>query len=157
MSKNYSALPLSGSVKSHYEHSTVKMNIVNILQHIPEIESLKGQNKLLEIVCQMVEDRIKQGNSKKSDTLKVQKKQLVIDILDRLFSLSPIEKQITSKNIDYIFEHKSLITRNTIWRRCKAYIRSFFLDPNQHIIDLMNTPVIPQPFAQNLPSQNAVP
>jgi len=158
MSKHFSALPLSGSVRSHYEQNTIKQNIVNILQHIPDLQELKGQSKLLEIVAQMVEDRVKQGNSKKPDTLKVNKKQLVIDILDKLFSLNAVEKQILGKNIDYIFEHKSIILRNTCWRRIKAYIRSFFLDPNQHIIEQLDTPQVPEQLQQKGPqSQTASP
>jgi hypothetical protein len=151
MSKNFSALPLSGSIRTHYEHTTIKQNIISILQHIPEIDTLKGQSKLLEIVAQMVEDRIKQGNRNKPVSNQVDKKQLVIDILDKLFNLSPIEKQILSKNIDYIFEHKNIIKRNTLWRRTKCYIVSFFLDPNRRIIELMNTPIIPQQLSQPQP------
>lgn len=155
MSKHYSALPLSGSVQSHYEHNTVKQNIISILQHIPEISTLKGQSKLLELVCQMVEDRVKHGNSKKPSTLKVDKKQLVIDVLDRLFNLSPIEKQILSKNIDYFFEHNSIIKRNTFYRRWKAYIKSFFLDPNQQVIEMMNTPQVPSNLLEKVPQNQA--
>lgn len=143
MSKNVSALPLSGSVKTHYEYKTVQQNVVSILQHIPEINTLKGQSKLLEIVCQMVEDRIKSGNSKKPASLKIDKKQLVIDILDKVFSLNSVEKQILNKNIDYIFEHKNIIKINTRWRRFKAWVKSIFLDPNQSILELVQTPSTP--------------
>ena len=154
MSKNYSALPLSGSVQLHYQHSSVKNNIVAILQHIPEIDTLKGQSKLLEIVCQMVEDRIKEGNSKKSKSLILDKKKLVIDILDKLFNLNAVEKQVLNKNIDYIMEHKHIILKNTLYRRCKSFFKSVFLDPNQDIVDLMNTPLTPSELstAQNNPT-----
>jgi hypothetical protein len=153
MSKNYTSLPLSGSVKSHYEHSTVKNNIVSILQHIPEIDTLKGQSKLLEIVCQMVEDRIKQGNSKKTKSLVLDKKKLVVDILDKLFNLNAVEKQVLNKNIDYIMEHKHIILKNTLYRRIKSFFKSLFLDPNQDVMDLMNTPITPSELSNQGTSQ----
>ena len=152
MSKSYAALPVNGSVKQHYLYNTIKINVVNILQHIPEIINLKGQTKLLELTCQMIEDRVIAGNSKKKPTEQIDKKQLVIDVMDKLFSLNTLEKSILSRNIDYIFEHKSLIKRNTFFRRLKSWVRHFFCDPNKEIMDCINTPTTPQEFTGVAPA-----
>ena len=50
-------------------------------------------------------------------------------------------------------EHKHIILKNTLYRRIKSFFKSLFLDPNQDVMDLMNTPITPSELSNQGTSQ----
>ena len=119
-----SGLPLrNGLIKTHYEWESLKQLIVDKLSHIPNITALKSSVQLVQLVCELVENCVAPNNSKAKKP--IDKKALVLEILDKLFELSDIEKAIISRHIEYLVDSKA-IKRLTRWSRVKQYIRSFF-------------------------------
>ena len=126
-----SGLPLKkGLVRSHYEWETLKELIVSKLRHIPNIDSLRATVQLVQLVCELVENCIPPNNSKQKKPL--DKKDLVIQIMDKLFQLNDLERAILSRHIDYLCDSKA-IKRITRWSRIKTYIRSFFCITNDAV------------------------
>ncbi len=99
------SLPLKGIVKSHVQLKGLEQQIYERLIHIPEIDSLKSSIQLIELVCMCVENSVAPKNSKKGKEA-IDKKALVVSILDRLFKLSAIEKEIVSRHVDYLCDSK---------------------------------------------------
>ena len=118
-----SGLPLRGLIKTHYEWESLKQLIVDKLSHIPNITALKSSVQLVQLVCELVENCVAPNNSKAKKP--IDKKALVLEILDKLFELSDIEKAVISRHIEYLVDSKA-IKRLTKWSRVKHYVRSFF-------------------------------
>lgn len=118
-----SGLPLKGLIRTHFEWESLKQLIVDKLRHIPEIDKLKSTVQLVQLVCELVENCVAPKNSKAKKP--VDKKALVIEIMDKLFELNDLEKAIIARHIEYLCDSKA-IKRLTRWSRCKKYLRSFF-------------------------------
>ena len=99
------SLPLKGIVKSHVELKNLEQQIFDRLIHIPQIDSLKSSIQLVELVCMCVENSVTKNNSKKGKDA-IDKKALVIAILDKLFTLTPLEKEIISRHIEYLCDSR---------------------------------------------------
>ena len=99
------SLPLKGIVRSHVELKSLEQQIYDRLIHIPQIDSLKSSIQLVELVCMCVENSVAKNNSKKGKDA-IDKKALVIAILDKLFTLTPLEKEIISRHIEYLCDSR---------------------------------------------------
>ena len=99
------SLPLKGIVRSHVELKNLEQQIFDRLIHIPQIDSLKSSIQLVELVCMCVENSVAKNNSKKGKDA-IDKKALVIAILDKLFTLTPLEKEIISRHIEYLCDSR---------------------------------------------------
>ena len=99
------SLPLKGIVKSHVELKNLEQQIFDRLIHIPQIDSLKSSIQLVELVCMCVENSVTKNNSKKGKDA-IDKKALVIAILDKLFTLTLLEKEIISRHIEYLCDSR---------------------------------------------------
>lgn len=99
------SLPLKGIVRSHVELKSLEQQIYDRLLHIQDIDSLKSSIQLVELVCMCVENSVAKNNSKKGKDA-IDKKALVIAILDRLFKLTPLEKEIISRHIEYLCDSR---------------------------------------------------
>jgi hypothetical protein len=80
-----SGLPLKGLIRDHYQYESLKNLICDKVSHIPNFQALKNSVQLVELICTLVENCIRDGNSKQKKP--VDKQQLVIDILDKLFGV----------------------------------------------------------------------
>ena len=118
-----SGLPLSGLIKTHYEWESLKQMIVDKLHHIPEIDKLKNTVQLVQLVCELVENCVAPKSSKQKKP--VDKKTLVLEIFDKLFSLNDLEKAVIGRHIDYLADSKA-IKRLTRFSRIVARVRRFF-------------------------------
>ena len=99
------SLPLKGIVRSHVELKNLEQQIFDRLIHIPQIDSLKSSIQLVELVCMCVENSVDKNNSKKGKDA-IDKKALVIAILDKLFTLTLLEKEIISRHIEYLCDSR---------------------------------------------------
>ena len=88
-------IKLHNIVKHHYNFEVVREDIVNEFKKIPKIEELKMNPELTKSLMGIVEQVIKPSH-------KIDKKNLVIQILSELFGLSPEEQELISKDIDFI-------------------------------------------------------
>jgi hypothetical protein len=99
------SLPLKGIVRSHVELKNLEQQIFDRLIHIPQIDSLKSSIQLVELVCMCVENSVTKNNSKKGKDA-IDKKALVIAILDKLFTLTLLEKEIIARHIEYLCDSR---------------------------------------------------
>lgn len=123
------SLPLKGIVRSHVELKNLEQQIFDRLIHIPQIDSLKSSIQLVELVCMCVENSVAKNNSKKGKDA-IDKKALVIAILDKLFTLTPLEKEIISRHIEYLCDSR-VIKRIGRLSRIWYAVSRFFCSAHQ--------------------------
>jgi len=103
-------IKLSNLVKSHYNFEVVREEIVNEFKKIPKIEELKLNPELTKCLMGIVEQVIKPSH-------KIDKKNLVIQILTELFALSEDEQVIISKDVDFIHINGLINSSSTLLHR----------------------------------------
>ena len=89
--------------------SEIVKKIVEFENHI----SLKNDPELLKFVCKLVE------NSVKKDT---DKKELVLEIYVKVFSLNDTEKRNIGEQIDFLCDNKLISKVHSIKRKLKIFI-----------------------------------
>ena len=95
---------------------------------IPEYEKIRVEIELVKTVCNIVENYVKNKNSK--DKNKVDKKQLVIDTLTKVFNYSEQEKNLVSSLIDYLFNN-SQIKKMSYYKLSKNFLIAFTKKQNK--------------------------
>ena len=89
---------------------------------IPEYEKIRVEIELVKTVCNIVENYVKNKNSK--DKNKVDKKQLVMDSLHRVFNYNENEKQIISAMIDFLISNK-FVKKSSYYKLSKKFIKKY--------------------------------
>jgi hypothetical protein len=105
---------IKNSIKIFTKTNILVDKLIKHIQTIPNYQNLKNDLELLEYICQMIEQLIKKGNRKKQN--KIDKKQLVINVLQQLFQLNPTEIQIVDKTIEY-FVSNGIVKKKTIFKK----------------------------------------
>lgn len=78
--------------------------VVDKIHSIPRFnEELRNDLELILHVCNIIENEFKQTPTKSID-----KKQIVIDILDKIFSLKPEEKQQLERHIEFLHSNNQI-------------------------------------------------
>jgi translation initiation factor 2B subunit (eIF-2B alpha/beta/delta family) len=91
--------------------SKVHKRILERITDMPhEIRENKHNMELLSLICNMIENSgIK--NREKNDKLKIDKKQLLIQIYKSLYgNLTPQDCEILSKNIEFLHDNNHIVT-----------------------------------------------
>lgn len=109
-------IKLKNIVKYHYNFETVLKEITDEFLKIPKIQDLKLNPELTKAIMSIVEQVIKRSN-------KIDKKNLVIQILIKIFELTEEEQLIASKDIDFIHTN-GLIESNS--KLCHRIFKFFF-------------------------------
>jgi hypothetical protein len=107
-------IKIKNSIKVFTKTNILVDKLIKHIQTIPNYQNLKNDLELLEYICQMIEQLIKKGNRKKQN--KIDKKQLVINVLQQLFQLNPTEIQIVDKTIEY-FVSNGIVKKKTIFKK----------------------------------------
>jgi hypothetical protein len=118
-------LKLSGIVQQHYLSESIKQSILDRLQHIPNIDSLKGTIQMVSSVANCVEELTRPNNRNSSE--KVDKKQIALDVLTKLFGLNAIEVALAGKSIDYLIDAHLISRAGTLkkgMRKARNFLRS---------------------------------
>ena len=89
--------------------SEIVKKIVEFENHI----SLKNDPELLKFVCKMVENSVKKD---------MDKKELVLEIYIKVFSLNDTEKKNISEQIDFLCDNKLISKVHGIKRNLKIFI-----------------------------------
>ena len=97
-------LNLKNSIKAHVKYSGILRGLVSKLtQEIPDLEDLKMSPELTSLVANTVESIINNGNKYNID-----KKQLVSDVLDKIFNLTDEEKKQIGMQIDFLCDNGNI-------------------------------------------------
>jgi hypothetical protein len=117
-------LPLKGIIKNHYTAEVIKQTIMDRIEHIPNMELLRGTVQLISLICNMIEELTKPKNRKSKE---LDKKEIALQILEKLFDISDLEKGIAGKNIEYLHDSKGINRANKA-KKARRYIKNLFLE-----------------------------
>jgi hypothetical protein len=109
-------------LKSHNIYYTLINQIVDLITKIPEFNKLRCETELVRTVCNMIENST--IPKKNSDGLKIDKKQLVLDCLQRVFNYNEQEKQIISAMIDFLISNK-FVKKLSYYKLSKNFIKKY--------------------------------
>jgi len=109
-------------LKSHHIYYSLINSIVDLIMKIPEFTKLKCEIELVRTVCNMIENST--IPKKNADGLKIDKKQLVMDALQRVFGYNENEKQIISAMIDFLISNK-FVKKSSYYKLSKNFIKKY--------------------------------
>ena len=114
MAINLSFVKTKHSLFEASQRSALCAAICDRVREVDNYEKLKFDNELLIFLCSCVENSID-----KKDKIKIDKKTLVFEVLDKLFDMSSDDKAIISASIEFLHSHKLIKKVGTI----KKYTR----------------------------------
>ena len=95
------ALNLKHSIQKHVQYNGILRGVCHKLEtEIPELQSLKLSPELTKLVANTIEAIIEKGNRYDID-----KQQLVVEILTKVFLLSPEEQFQVNQQISFLFDN----------------------------------------------------
>ena len=109
-------------LKHHHIYFSLINKIVDLITKIPEFNKLRCEMELIRTVCNIIENS--SIPSKNSDGLKLNKKQLVLDALQRCFNYNEQEKQIVSAMIDFLISN-NFVKKLSYYKVVKNYSKKF--------------------------------
>ena len=117
------------SLKSFVTQQQLQDAIIIEIKKVTNILTKKLEQPLTEYVCQIIEQHIKNGNSKSSNP--IDKKQLAINICTIIFGLSTDEQITINKQIDYIISNKLIKKASVvygIYKNTKNYLKKMVIN-----------------------------
>ena len=117
-----SDIGFKNKLKGHHIYFSLINQIVELITKIPEFNKLRCETELVRTVCNMVENST--IPKKNSEGLKINKKELVLDCLQRIFNYNPAEKDIVSAMIDFLFSNK-FIKKKSYYKLSKNFIKKY--------------------------------
>ena len=114
MAINLSFVKTKHSLFEASQRSALCAAICDRVREVDNYEKLKFDNELLIFLCSCVENSID-----KKDKVKIDKKTLVFEVLDKLFDMSSDDKAIISASIEFLHSNKLIKKVGTV----KKYAR----------------------------------
>lgn len=114
MAINLSFVKTKHSLFEASQRSALCAAICDRVREVDNYEKLKFDNELLIFLCSCVENSID-----KKDKIKIDKKTLVFEVLDKLFDMSSDDKAIISASIEFLHSNKLIKKVGTL----KKYTR----------------------------------
>lgn len=104
MSIELSDLKFKNSLKSYVIYNTLVENITKIIREIPNFDKLgKSNNELILLICNIIENKITNNKKKKID-----KKNLVLDVIHNLFCISADDRKNIGEIIQFLFDNNKI-------------------------------------------------
>jgi len=104
MSIELSDLKFKNSLKSYVIYNTLVEDITKIIREIPNFDKLsKMNNELILLICNVIENKITNNKKKKID-----KKNLVIDVIHNLFCLSVDDRKNIGEIIQFLNDNNKI-------------------------------------------------
>lgn len=111
-------LKLKGTDKHKYNRSNVKKQVVAGIKEIPDYEDHKLSQKFTELICDILESTINVDS-------KVDKKNLLIEIMTDVFNLDEKEQETIKNQVGFLHE-SGLIKKLSRNKRLRNWAKSFF-------------------------------
>ena len=96
-------IEFKSTLKSHVFYETLLLKVTEELKKIPNTSGFKLNNEYTALVSTIVENAVKKED-------KVDKKKLVLAILQSVFALTPPELVTVATQIEYLLENKLIVT-----------------------------------------------
>ena len=84
-------------LKAQMKLGEISKKIIEKIQDIPNYQELKHDLETLLYICTLVENEIKQAKSKG-----INKKEVVLDIIQKIFTFNPDELNVLGKHIEFL-------------------------------------------------------
>ena len=108
-------------LKSHHIYFSLINQIVDLVTKIPEFNKLRCETELIRTICNMIENS--KIPNKNADGLKIDKKQLVLECLQRIFNYNDQEKQIINAMIDFLISNQ-FVKKSSYYKLSKNFIKN---------------------------------
>lgn len=115
---NLDHVPFKHSLSNLHLETQVKKQIVEKIQVIPTVESLKHNIELTKYICNMIEEGLNKQKGKKID-----KKALAFDVLSVLFELTEEDKKMYDGQIEFLHINKMIKCVKTI-KKVSSFVAS---------------------------------
>jgi hypothetical protein len=109
-----SPVKLQNSLETHIVSNNLLSSILLMVANIPSLSTLKLDIELTLHICKLLESMMLKIK------VKIDKKQLVLDVLTTVFTLSLDEQALLGKQIDFLFDNKQIVVLKTIWKRLQS-------------------------------------
>ena len=109
-------------LKSHNIYFSLINQIVDLVTKIPEFNKLRCETELIRTICNLIENS--NIPNKNADGLKIDKKQLVLDALQRIFNYNDQEKQIINAMIDFLISNQ-FVKKLSYYKLSKNFIMKY--------------------------------
>ena len=104
-------LNLKHSINKHVQYHGIVRGIVQKLEdEIPELQNLKLNPEVTNLVCNLVEEIIKKGNP-----FGIDKQQLVLEILTKQFNLTDDAQYQINQQITFLFDDGQIKKSKKAW------------------------------------------
>lgn len=103
MSSLPAGLFLKNALNVHYKFHDILDKIHTIITSIKHYEDLKTNPELLLLVCNLIEYHLPDNKKMKLD-----KRDLALQVMDKLFTLTDDEKDATAKQIQFLYDNKKI-------------------------------------------------
>jgi hypothetical protein len=111
-------IPFKNSLLKHFAFHDIKTQILSLITtKIPEIQKLKLNHELTEIVCNLIENL-------SGDDDKTKKQELAVEIIQIIFSLAPDEVVVIKQQVEYTYDN-NLIYKIPVLKKYWGYIKSW--------------------------------
>ena len=106
--------------------SKIQNKVLERLTELPlEVRANKHNMELLSLVCNLIENA-GINNKEKGDKLKIDKKQLLIQVYNSLYgSITPADCELLSKNIEFLHDNGHIVKHAT-WKMMLYCIGDWF-------------------------------
>lgn len=111
-----------GFLKTHISYNALLDGISAELMKIPNYQELKMNSELTKMICSVVEEVCVNKKSLKLQKAKIDKKVLVIDILNKIYNLTDDEQRNLADNIDFMHQNDLIKTLT----KCEKLFSFFF-------------------------------
>ena len=118
--KTIAPLKLKNSTKQYFKRARLREAIIQEIQQLPDFNrDLKFDNEIIEAVLQIINEKFyKQSHEERKD--------IAINILKDLFTLTPDEINIITKTIDYMYENKIIKKHSAILKMGSTILSYLF-------------------------------
>ena len=117
-----SDIGFKNKLKSHHIYFSIINQVYELVTKIPEFNKLRCETELVRTICNMIENST--IPKKNADGLKIDKKQLVMDCLQKIFNYNPQEKEIVSAMIDFLISN-NFIKKKSLYKLSKNFIKKY--------------------------------
>jgi len=113
-------VPINHEMAVDVRRTAIKNKIIERIQELKiNIESYKGNSTMLLLICNLAEHLVKKK-------YKIDKKELVVDIMHELFQLNSVERITVQNNIEFLFNNGNIKKASAFYLFCVG-VKEYFV------------------------------
>lgn len=117
---NLEIVPINHEMAVDVRRTAIKHRIIERIGELKiNIETYKGNSTMLLLICNLAEHLVKKK-------YKIDKKELVVDIMHELFKLNATEKETLKNNIEFLFNNGNIKKVSSFYLFCVG-VKEYFI------------------------------